>query len=110
MDRAASAGNTYPKRHMSIVVGRSAEKYINMLAGEYMERFGGQIDVRMIRNDFYGESITVTGSASKIVKSDNEPRFEYNLINRLGLYINDLKNLKQHIDVKSGFYFESLNQ
>lgn len=58
---AVQNGDSFPKRHVSIVVGRSAEKYMNGLAGEYMEHFGGQIDVRMIRNDFYGERITVTG-------------------------------------------------
>lgn len=58
---AVQNGDSFPKRHVSIVVGRSAEKYMNGLAGEYMDHFGGQIDVRMIRNDFYGERITVTG-------------------------------------------------
>ncbi len=61
LDRAVQEGMKYPERHMSIVVGRSAEKYIRLLAGEYMEHFGSRIDVRVIRNDFYGEMITVTG-------------------------------------------------
>ena len=61
LDAAVSEGNAYPQRHVSIVVGKSAEKYVRALADEYMEHFGGQIDVRMIRNDFYGETITVTG-------------------------------------------------
>lgn len=59
--RAVQEGEKYPERHISIVVGRSAEKYIRLLAGEYMEHFGSRIDVRAIRNDFYGEMITVTG-------------------------------------------------
>ena len=61
MQEAAAAKNTFPSRHISIVVGKSAEKYMKVLASEFTEKFGGQIDVRMIRNDFYGERITVTG-------------------------------------------------
>ena len=61
LGRAVQNREQYPERHVSIVVGRSAEKYIRILAGEYMEHFGSRIDVRAIRNDFYGEMITVTG-------------------------------------------------
>ncbi|MBE6017729.1 MAG: DUF512 domain-containing protein [Lachnospiraceae bacterium] len=61
LDAAAAEGLTFPERHVSVAVGKSAEKYIRTLADEYMEHFGSRIDVRTIRNDFYGESITVTG-------------------------------------------------
>ena len=58
---ALENGSSFPERHVSIVVGKSAETFIQELADKYVNHFGGQIDVCCIRNDFYGESITVTG-------------------------------------------------
>ena len=48
--------------------------------------------------------------SDKLSKPDKQaPQIESSILNRLGLYINDTKNLKMNIDVKSNFYLEALN-
>ena len=56
---------------------------------------------------------TVSGiiyTADKIVKCNNQiPSVENSLLNRLGLYISDIKNFKLNVEVKSNFILEALN-
>ena len=48
--------------------------------------------------------------SDKIVQSEKQvPQLENSILNRLGLYITDVKNLKMNIDVKSSFYFEAIS-
>lgn len=50
------------QRHISIATGYSAYETMKMLADMAQERFNGlKCDVYKIRNDFFGETITVTG-------------------------------------------------
>lgn len=50
------------ERHISIATGYSAYETMKMLADMAQERFNGlKCDVHRIRNDFFGETITVTG-------------------------------------------------
>jgi len=50
------------ERHISIATGYSAYGTMKMLANMVQERFEGlKCDVYKIRNDFFGETITVTG-------------------------------------------------
>ena len=49
-------------RHVSIVSGKLASGYIRRLLEELTAKYPNiQVDVHCIRNDFFGESITVTG-------------------------------------------------
>lgn len=49
-------------RHVSIATGVSAYKYIKKLAEELEKRYNNlQVDVYAIKNDFFGENVTVTG-------------------------------------------------
>ena len=62
----------YPmNRHISIATGKSAFEFINSMAKLIMKEFEGlKIDVHMISNEFFGETITVAGliTASDIEK------------------------------------------
>lgn len=47
--------------HASIVTGMSAYPILNECAQKVQNKFGGKIDVHAVRNDFFGESVTVAG-------------------------------------------------
>lgn len=49
------------ERHISLACGHSAYAYIRKFADMFVQRYGGRIDVYEIRNDFFGETITVSG-------------------------------------------------
>lgn len=50
------------ERHISIATGFSASEYIKGMASELENRYNGlKVDVFPIKNDFFGENVTVTG-------------------------------------------------
>ena len=49
------------ERRISVATGLLAAPYITKLAESFTEKYGGRIDVHPIRNDFFGELITVSG-------------------------------------------------
>lgn len=56
------AGEKCVPGRISVVTGMLAAPYIRILAGEFMKRHSNkQIEVFAIRNDFFGELITVSG-------------------------------------------------
>ena len=58
----AAAQSARRKREVSTVTGRISSPYIRMMAGRMEEMFPGlSVHVYPIRNDFFGELITVTG-------------------------------------------------
>lgn len=64
-DEFMEALETYPKaieRHVSIITGKAAFPLLQKLAARSMEKYPTlSIDVHAIRNDFFGEKITVAG-------------------------------------------------
>lgn len=55
------AGFQAKERNVSLATGFLAAPFMEQLAGEFMRDFGGKIRVFPIRNDFFGENITVSG-------------------------------------------------
>ena len=55
-------GRQVRAKHITLATGRLAYRFIKQMAMQMEERYGGlQIDVIAIRNDFFGEMITVSG-------------------------------------------------
>ena len=70
-------------RHISIATGKSAFEFINSMAKLIMKEFEGlKIDVHMISNEFFGETITVAGliTASDIEKQLKDKNLGQELI------------------------------
>jgi putative radical SAM enzyme (TIGR03279 family) len=60
--RSCPAGQSIAPGHVTLATGRLAAPFIEQLAGEFMQAFPQRrIDVAAIRNDFFGERITVSG-------------------------------------------------
>jgi putative radical SAM enzyme (TIGR03279 family) len=60
--RSCPAGQLTAPGHVTLATGRLAAPFIEQLAGEFMQAFPQRrIDVVAIRNDFFGERITVSG-------------------------------------------------
>ena len=58
---ACEEGRKITGQKCSVATGLLAAPYIEKLASEFTSGFGGEINVYGIRNDFFGEMITVSG-------------------------------------------------
>ena len=62
MEEDRANGRTARPKHVTIATGRLAYRFIKQMAQQMEERYDGlQVDVVAIRNDFFGEMITVSG-------------------------------------------------
>ncbi|MBQ9815086.1 MAG: DUF512 domain-containing protein [Lachnospiraceae bacterium] len=61
LSRAQTDGDEISGRHLTVATGRLSAPYVKQLADDFVNLYGGRIDVIEIKNNFFGEMITVSG-------------------------------------------------
>ena len=61
LERRKEEGFKGPSRNITLATGHLAAPFIERLAKEYMDEYGGNINIVPITNKFFGEQITVSG-------------------------------------------------